>query len=125
LAAAQSSFNSAQAAFNSAQSSFNSAQSASSASSSAAAAANAAAQFSSSSGSTFTTTTTTFVRQDPGADSTKAGGTTLAVCLYDYLLIDSGRDVTNSVTDRYCGSLLNPSNGASTSVQVCSKLICT
>jgi hypothetical protein len=45
--------------------------------------------------------------------------------LYDYLLIDSGRDVTNSVTDRYCGSLLNPSNGASTSVQVCSKLICT
>jgi hypothetical protein len=43
--------------------------------------------------------------------------------LYDYLLIDSGRDVTNAVTDRYCGNLLNPSNGGTTSVQVCSKLI--
>lgn len=124
LASAQSSYNSAQSAFNTAQSSFNSAQSAYTTSSSAATAANNAAQSSSSSGSTFTTTTTTFGRQDP-VNAGLPAGTTLAVCYYDYLLIDGGRDITNAVTDRYCGNKLNPSNGASTSVQVCSKYITT
>ncbi len=124
LASAQSSYNSALSSFNSAQSSFNSAQSAYSASSAAAAAANAAAQFSSASGTTFTTTTTTtFGRQNSDVNAGVAAGTTLAVCYYDYLLIDSGRDIANNVVDRYCGSQLNPSNGASTSVQVCSKSI--
>jgi hypothetical protein len=124
LASAQSSYNSAQSAFNTAQSSFNSAQSAYTTSSSAATAANNAAQSSSSSGSTFTTTTTTFGRQDP-VNAGLPAGTTLAVCYYDYLLIDGGRDITNAVTDRYCGNKLNPSNGASTSVQVCSESITT
>ncbi|XP_057368577.2 uncharacterized protein LOC130689657 [Daphnia carinata] len=118
---AQSSFNSAQSAFNSAQSSFNAAQLAYTTSSSAASAANAAASFSSSSGTTFTTTTTTFGRQEPPAD-VKAGDVTYGVCLYDYLLIDGGRDANNAVTDRYCGSQMNPANGGSNSVQVCTPI---
>ncbi|KAK4010454.1 hypothetical protein OUZ56_019597 [Daphnia magna] len=118
---AQSSFNSAQSTFNSAQSSFNAAQSAFAASSSAAAAANAAASFSSSSGTTFTTTTTTFGRQEPPVDE-KAGEVTYAICLYDYLLIDGGRDANNAVADRYCGNQMNPATGGSNSVQVCSPI---
>lgn len=56
-------------------------------------------------------------------------------CLYDFLLIASGRDpITGIEADRFCGNELNPSQGflldsatafipgLATSVKVCSKL---
>jgi hypothetical protein len=35
-------------------------------------------------------------------------GVTIAVCLYDFLLIAGGRDANNVEADRYCGNALNP-----------------
>jgi hypothetical protein len=71
--------------------------------------------------------------------STNAAGT-VAVCLYDFLLIAGARDATGVEADRYCGGALNPAplggapvnpltasvplGGSPTSVQVCCKLTC-
>lgn len=59
-----------------------------------------------------------------------AGGQAVptATCLYDFLLIASGRDANGVQADRYCGNELNPvvgaaGAGAATSIPVCSKLI--
>lgn len=60
-------------------------------------------------------------------------GTTVAACLYDFLLIAGGRDFnTGAEADRFCGNQLNPSPGylaesgafipgRPTNVVVCSK----
>lgn len=65
-------------------------------------------------------------------DGTAGAPAPWALCLYDYLLIGSGRDSTNVEADRYCGNGLNPATGAVAagafipgtlgSTQVCSKL---
>jgi hypothetical protein len=49
--------------------------------------------------------------------------TDIAVCLYDFLIIAQGTDLTTGlVADRYCGNQLNPvPAGAPLSVLVCSK----
>lgn len=68
--------------------------------------------------------------------STNATGT-IAVCLYDFLLIAGARDANGIEADRYCGGALNPAplggapvnplvnavplGGSPTSVQVCCK----
>lgn len=48
---------------------------------------------------------------------------TVAVCLYDFLLIAQGTNPINGlVADRFCGNQLNPiPAGAAVSVTVCSK----
>jgi hypothetical protein len=80
-------------------------------------------------------------------DVSAGTGTSIATCLYDYLLINGGRDSNNVEADRYCGNALNPAalgtaattaaaaalatpvvltkptpGGSATSTQVCSKL---
>lgn len=54
--------------------------------------------------------------------ATNAAGTQ-ALCLYDFLVIVGGTDLTTGlVADRYCGNQLNPAPaGSATSVTVCSK----
>jgi hypothetical protein len=41
-------------------------------------------------------------------DASVAPGVSVATCLYDYLLINGGRDANNVEADRYCGNALNP-----------------
>jgi hypothetical protein len=41
-------------------------------------------------------------------DASVPPGVSVATCLYDYLLINGGRDANNVEADRYCGNALNP-----------------